>query len=420
MSRETKLRIGLFTDDFYPASGGIGRSMQTQIDELVALGHEVTLLAPKHFLERPQHCQTVVVPSLYIPGAPPYTCILRHSRRLARRISQTHQFDIVHSQTERGALMLAARVARTQGIPHIHTFHANLAGTHTSQPFGAFWGSMAYFFIINPAIALAAGKRSCEPVRFAPKTADGPSFLARFDWHSLATVASRVDAFSAPAKFMIQRISDCAEGLAERGRVIPTGVNRELAALLREKRPRKTGAGLRFLSVCRLAPEKRVDAIIRAFLLADLPHAQLDIVGSGAHERTLRRLAADDPRIHFHSHISSIRDLAERYIQADVFVLASHSFDTQAITITEAVCAGLPIIYCDPRLSVGVTPENSLLTPTPEVEDIAASMREVADEATRQRLSAASRRLAAGLSAEAMGRGYVALYRSVIASTKAG
>ena len=45
MRRQQRLRIALVTDDFYPASGGIGRSIQTQISELVSLGHEVTLLA---------------------------------------------------------------------------------------------------------------------------------------------------------------------------------------------------------------------------------------------------------------------------------------------------------------------------------------------------------------------------------------
>lgn len=421
MPRTTKLRIALFTDDFYPASGGIGRSIQVQINELVALGHDVTLLAPKYFLQKPINCRTIVVPSLYIPGAPPHTCVLRHSRRLAWRISKRYKFDVVHSQTERGGLILAARIARTQGIPHVHTFHANLAGTHASQPFTAFWGSMAYFFIISPTMALVAGRRLRQRVRFVPGVANGPSLLAQLDWYSLATIASRVDSFSAPANFMIQHIGNYAKGLAGRGHVIPTGLNRELASLLRQEGWHNKADGvLRFLSVCRLAPEKRVDAIIRAFLLADLPHAQLDIVGSGIHERALRRLAGDDPRIHFHGHLSSTHDLVERYTQADVFVLASHGFDTQAITITEAVCASLPVIYCDPRLSVGVTSQNSLLTPTPEVEDIAVSMCQLADKATRRRLAAASRQIAKGLSAEVMGKEYAGLYWAIINRRRIG
>ena len=187
MRRQQRLRIALVTDDFYPASGGIGRSIQTQISELVSLGHEVTLLAPRHFLERPTGCKTIVVPSFYIPGTPSHMCVLKCGRRSARRICRQHRFDIIHSQTERGGLMLAARIAKEQGIPHIHTFHANLAGTHTSQPFGAFWGSMAYLFLINPMISMIADKRLDQPVFFAPKSPDAPGILARFDWHTMAT-----------------------------------------------------------------------------------------------------------------------------------------------------------------------------------------------------------------------------------------
>ena len=46
------LRIGIFTDDFYPNSGGVARSIELQISELHALGHDVVLFAPRPFLSR--------------------------------------------------------------------------------------------------------------------------------------------------------------------------------------------------------------------------------------------------------------------------------------------------------------------------------------------------------------------------------
>ena len=412
MKTYKRLRIAFFTDDFYPASGGIGRSIQTQINELVRLGHDVTLFAPKHFLERPDNCQAVVVPSYYLPGTPSHMCILRHSRRLARRYAQ-QPFDVVHSQTERGGLMLAARIAKLQNIPHIHTFHANLAGTHASQPIGAFWGSVAYFLLVNPAIALISEKKFPNSVRFAPKTLDGPSFFARFDWHSLATVASRVDAYTAPAKFMIERISDCSPALENRGHIIPTGVNEAFLQALKRLHKTNDHTVLRFVSICRLAPEKRVDAIISAFITANLPNTQLDIVGAGSHERALRTLAFGHDNITFHGQASSLDQVAQFYQSADVFVLASHNFDTQAITIAEAVSAGLPIVYCDPRLRVGIDQKNSILAASPSSDDLARAMTQMANHQRRQQMAAHSRRLASTLGAETMAKKYIDLYHHI-------
>ena len=34
------MRVAILIDDFFPSSGGIGRSVETQIEELTSMGHE--------------------------------------------------------------------------------------------------------------------------------------------------------------------------------------------------------------------------------------------------------------------------------------------------------------------------------------------------------------------------------------------
>ena len=131
MPDRKSLHIAVITDDFYPASGGISRSIQTQIGELVRLGHKVTLFAPKQQLQTPDNCEVYVTPSYYIPGTPSHLCSLKFSQKLAERISRDYNFDVVHSQNDRGGIALAARIAKIQNVPHIHTFHTNIAGTHS-------------------------------------------------------------------------------------------------------------------------------------------------------------------------------------------------------------------------------------------------------------------------------------------------
>ncbi len=414
-----RLRVAIVIDDFYPASGGIARSVQTQINELVRLGHDVTLIAPKHYLQAPENCATIVVPSLYIPGTPAYMCILQYSRRIAVRISTQAQFDVVHSQTERGALILAARLAKLQHIPHLHTFHANLAGTHETNPFASFWGSMAYLLLINPSIAVVSKKRFSDDVIIPKASSDATSFFARFDWHSLATIASRVDAYTTPALFMKRRIDECSQGFGTQGHIVPTGVNPLFSkAVLAAKRSR-TDRTVRFLCVSRLSKEKRVDAALRAFVTADIPNSQLDIVGSGDQLGALSKLAGTRDNIFFHDHMSDMDELAALYVNADAFIMPSYRFDTQAITLSEAAVAGLPIVYCDDRLDVGVGPANSLLATAPCPEALAARMTQLSDHALRKKMSDASRHIATELQPASMADRYLALYRQLCTKTSA-
>ena len=41
------MRIALFVDDFFPASGGVTRSVEIQAEALARLGHTVTVFAPR-------------------------------------------------------------------------------------------------------------------------------------------------------------------------------------------------------------------------------------------------------------------------------------------------------------------------------------------------------------------------------------
>ena len=414
------LRIALILDDIYPASGGIGRSVQVQVNELVRRGHKVTLIAPRHHLKRPANCETIVMPSVYISGMPAESCFIRQSQRAAQKICRHHQFDIIHSQTERGGLALAARIAKLQNIPHIHTFHANLAGAHASQPFMTVWGSLAYMLLISPVISLIAKKRHNQPIRLAPKSPDATGLLARFDWRSMAIIASQVDGFTAPADFMIQRITECTGRINIPSRTIPTGINPELSRAISRVKRHRSDRAIRFLSICRLAPEKRIDTIIRAFIKADIPNSELHIAGGGNQLNKLRQLAKGHDNIIFCGHMSGINQVAEALVNADVFVLASYGFDTQAMTIGEAATAGLPIIYCDPRLTVGVNEDNSILTDGPEVEYFAAAMQQLAtDPKKRQKMSQASIKLAPELTPDRMAEKYLELYRDAINKRKA-
>lgn len=404
------LRIAILIDDFFPASGGIGRSVQTQLEELTALGHEVTLIAPDRHLQKPRLGRILECPTIYLEGLPAHLSVLHFSDRRAELISKVARFDVVHSQTERGALLLGAKLARLQAVPHLHTFHANIAGTHQSVP-GAIFGTLSYQLLVLPALrqATAVGiPRASLPAR----THETGGLAARVDWLSFAEIAGRVDAYTVPSPFMRDLIDE-ASGSELRSHIIPTGFNRGMCEAIASTPRERTDGRVRFLSIGRLAKEKRLDVLIRAFRAADLPDAELVIVGDGDQRDRLKALADGASNIDFRWHLSSLSAIAYELVNADALVLSSYRFDSQALVISEAVAAGLPVMYCDDRLTVGTTPESSLLT-GPDVSAMARGFNELMDAEVRRSMSEASRGLLADLSPQRTAERYVAAYTELI------
>ena len=416
-SPQSVVRVGIFTDDFYPESGGVARSIELQIEQLVRAGHHVTLFAPRIQFTPPADAAWEALPYWRPPGSPSYLCSLQTVPWLASRIAAEHRFDVVHSQNERGSMFLAAQVARAAGVPQVHTFHSNYVGTHRTTPFIAGLNSLTYLDWSGRWLRKVAARGGDIPAKY-PSDPDAAtdSVFARRDWRSLARLASAVDAFTSPAGYLVDSIVDASAGsLAGRGHVVASGV---ADAFVRVERKRPRGGVTRFLSAGRLGPEKRVDVILEAFERLGRDDAELHIVGTGVAEAALRQQASRirHGTVRFLGHFTDADLIAQEIADADVFVLASYRFDTQGMVLAEAATTGTPILYCDDRLSVGVGPDNALLT-GPEADRLAAGMAELIDDTDRLvAMSAASAELGRGLTSTAMRDAYVDVYRQVIAA----
>jgi 1,2-diacylglycerol 3-alpha-glucosyltransferase len=419
MNSAEALRVGIFTDDFYPESGGVGRSVQLQLQELSAAGHQATLFAPAVRLRPPAECACQVTPHWRLPATPSYLCSLQTGDGLARRIATEHpELQVAHSQNERGSVFLAAKVAALLDIPHVHTFHSNYAGTHLSSPAVAALNSLTYLDWCGRLLRRLV-EAPCSLALASPGKPADEGWLAQRDWRSLARLASAADHVTSPAQFVIDKLIAASHGtLAERATAVPSGVN---AVFGRVSRLRSHGPVVRFLSVGRLGPEKRVDVLLDAFAALGRDDAELRIIGTGGSEAALRRHAARirHGSVRFLGHFTDAELLAQELADADVFVLASHHFDTQGLVLAEAAATRTPILYCDERLRVGTSSANALLT-GPSAAELADGMRALADDAPRRAaMSAASARLGVTLSAAAMRDNYLAVYRRAMATRAA-
>ena len=169
MSPQAAVRVGIFTDDFFPESGGVARSIQLQVEQLDLAGHHVTLFAPRLKFTPPSEAAWEGLPYWRLPGTPSFLCSLQVVPWLAQRIAAEHRLDVVHSQNERGSIFLAAQVARFAGIPHVHTFHSNYAGTHRTTPLASGLNSVTYLDWSGRWLRRVGGRGADVEARVAAK-----------------------------------------------------------------------------------------------------------------------------------------------------------------------------------------------------------------------------------------------------------
>lgn len=118
--------------------------------------------------------------------------------------------------------------------------------------------------------------------------------------------------------------------------------------------------GLRIASISRLAPEKRVDAVLRAFaiLRERHPDASLVVAGAGDLEHDLRSLAAqlglaDSVTFPGHVNAADLLDQSDVLVQLSVWENASYS-------LLDAVVRGLGVVATPVGGNPEILPETSL------------------------------------------------------------
>lgn len=133
---------------------------------------------------------------------------------------------------------------------------------------------------------------------------------------------------------------------AERITVLP--IRPELEDFLPHTHTVRVTPPYTFLFLGRLAPEKDIPRIIRAFALVykEHPEAHMRIVGEGSEKEKLTTLAES---FGLHDAITFLpwtSDVPKVMEEADIFLLAS-KHEAYALTLIEAMAVGLPIVTTD-------------------------------------------------------------------------
>ncbi len=312
------MRIGLFTDTYFPQVSGVATSIRTLREVLMARGHQVYIFTTTDpqadpVLDRQE--QIYRFPSIPFVSFPErrvtvigWVKVLLIAKRL--------QLDVIHTQTEFSLGVMGHLVARELKIPCLHTYHT----------------------MYEDYLHYVANGRLIKPQNVAT---------------ILRTFLKHVDGVVAPSDRVLTTLRKY--GIEAPIQVIPTGINLQrfqapvdpqTLLTLREQYGYDEQTPV-MLSLSRLAFEKNIKGLIDAMpeIIQAVPQAQLLIVGDGPAKASLMRqvkVMGLQAHVQFAGEIKN--QFVHRYYQmANVFVSASDS-ETQGLTYDEAVASDLPIV----------------------------------------------------------------------------
>ena len=311
------MRIGLFTDTYFPQVSGVATSIRTLKTELEKQGHAVFIFTTTDKdVNRYEDWQIIRIPSI------PFFAF--KDRRLAYRgftkaleIAKQYQLDIIHTQTEFSLGLLGVWIARELKIPVIHTYHTQ---------YEDYVHYIAKGLLIRPSMV---------------------KYLVRGFLHD-------VDGVICPSEIVHDLLSDYKVKVEKR--VIPTGIDLakferpeigpEQLRDLREKLGIKEDEKM-LLSLSRVSYEKNIQAVLAAFseVLNEELKVKLVVAGDGPYLDNLKEQALQlniQDSVIFTGMIAP-SETALYYKAADFFISASTS-ETQGLTYLESLASKTPVI----------------------------------------------------------------------------
>jgi 1,2-diacylglycerol 3-alpha-glucosyltransferase len=385
----------MLSDVFFPRVNGVSTSIQTYRSDLQALGHQVTLVAPRYpsatvaATAATDPIDTVRIESRGVPRDPEDRLLKwRPLMRWADSL-RPDAVDVVHIQTPFVAHYAGLRLARRLGCPVVETYH-----TYFEH----------YLHHYVPGIP-------------APLT----RMLAR---RMTVSQCDAVQAVISPSRQMADALREY--GVRTPIEVLPTGLPPSafgagngtafrLQFGIPSQRPLVTFVG-------RVAHEKNIDFLLQMLveLRRRVPDVLMVVAGEGPAEQHLRALSSRldlDANLLFIGYLERTRGLLDCYRAADAFVFASRT-ETQGLVLLEAMAQGTPVVSTAVMGTVDVLAGAGGAVVVPEeIDAFAAAVAGVLrDPRRREELSRCAREDAARWASKVMAERLLRLYEGVIES----
>ena len=311
------MRVGLFTDTYFPQVSGVATSIRTLKEELEKAGHEVYIFTTTDKAVKRYEDPTII----RLPSVP---FVSFTDRRVAYRglistykIAKQYKLDIIHTQTEFSVGMLGKMIAAALRIPAVHTYHTQ---------YEDYVGYIANGKIIKPGMV---------------------KYIMRGYLNDL-------DGVICPSRIVLNLLDDYHIKIPKR--VVPTGIH--VAEYERDDITAEDTNALRdklgladddimLLSLSRVSYEKNIQAVLKHLpeVLSENKHVKLVIAGDGPYLKDLQQQAKElgiEDAVIFTGMVPHDETVLY-YKTCDFFISASTS-ETQGLTYTESLASGTPVI----------------------------------------------------------------------------
>ncbi len=333
------LRIAVFTDAYSPQISGMVTSVSNMVQALREMGHEVTVVAPKHPQQIPEAGVIRLRSTAYRPQ-PEQRWAFPPSLRKMWQFNKL-KFDVIHTH---GALMpiMAIGVGRLLSIPVVHTYHTRFRDYIHYAPF---YATLSWLMTSQRWYArqTRVGRRVTRQLKQGLDKSTQTLFAIADVWF-----CNRCLELITPAAQMALELDQM--GVRTRVTVVPNGI--DLTRLTTPQADPFSALGIadgtkRLLTVSRLGKEKSVDLLLERFKLihVQIPNSCLVIVGDGPERKNLEKLALElgiANAVKFTGYVPAV-DVGQYYQHSNVFVFASTS-ETQGLVALEAAACGCPVV----------------------------------------------------------------------------
>jgi len=311
------MKIGLFTEAYFPIISGVSISVRTLKNELIGLGHEVVVVTLHHPNALPEEgVYRFKGKTLPMKGMGEFS-VARVSRSKVQTMVDM-KFDIVHCHTEFSMGRLGRKVGKVCHIPTIHTYHTMYDD---------------YLHFISKALIV--------PLKF----------VSKYYFRSFANSSDEVI-------FPTMKVKETFDqyGYHKPYHIIPTGIYIDRLRKINYKkkeinRLRDTLGILEdetvLLFLGRISLEKNIEELINQYAKLAKRHekTKLVIVGGGPDAEKFKKQATKlglDKLVVFTGMIPP-KEVGYYYQIADMFVNFSTT-ETQGLTYIEALASGLPLL----------------------------------------------------------------------------
>lgn len=386
------MRVLMISDVYFPRVNGVSTSIQTFGRELIAKGHQVTLITPSYGAGSVEPFDVIRIPSRYLPFDPEDR-IMRWGRlRDNRAALRAQRFDLVHIHTPFVAHYAGLALARWLSIPVVESYHT------------FFEQYLDKYVPLVPSAWLRLMAR-----RFS------------------AAQCNDVDALAVPSQAMLDVL--VRYGIRTPASLVPTGIDLNKFS---------QGNGERFrqrwgiasdrpllVHVGRLALEKNCDFLLRMLMQvkARVPEVLLVIAGDGPALRRLQRLTRRlglQQHVLFTGYLARDGSLEDCYSAGAAFVFSSLT-ETQGLVLLESMALGTPVVAIAEMGTREVlrASEGCLIAEHDEVDFAQQCVRLLREPELRAQLAARARDYARSWSAPVLAERMIDFYAGTLLRAEA-